>query len=87
MEIPGTLTSQNSLGKRRTNLEDSHFLISKILQSYSNQCGIGIRIDMQISGLYIIQRPEINQYLCGQLIVDEDAKTTQQENNVVFSNR
>lgn len=75
----GTPTSQNDLGKRRTMLEDSSRLDFKncykatVIKTmwywhrgrHTNQWNI-------------IQRPKINQYICGQLIVDKGAKTTKE---------
>ena len=48
-----TQNSQHGTEKERTKSEDSHFLISKLLQSYSNQCGIGIRIDAQTNEIEV----------------------------------
>ena len=85
MKPQGTPNSKNNLKKnnkvgRLTLLDFKNF--AKLQQSmcYWHK-------DRYADQWTIIQRPEVNQYLCGQLIVDCGAKTTQQENDIVFSNR
>ena len=63
--------------RKRSKLEESQFLISKLntkLQ-YSRQYGTDIRKDIQINKTEL--SPEINPYIYGQLVFDTAAKTIQ----------
>ena len=58
-------------------LADSHFQISSLLQSCSNQDSVVFITKVDITQWNRIESLEMNYYICGQLNFDQGAETIQ----------